>query len=115
MPKSPPPIDLDNTSDAQLLELLQQARRVLADRFFGRVEEWRAHARDAGYELIVTKLGAPIPAGRPIARAIAAKYRNPDNELETWAGRGRMPNWIDRKLKAGWKLEEFRIPTAGSC
>jgi DNA-binding protein H-NS len=31
--------------------------------------------------------------------SVAAKYRNPDNPAETWAGRGRMPLWLNEKLK----------------
>ena len=40
---------------------------------------------------------------------VAPKYRNPDNHIETWSGRGRLPRWLAAKLKAGKKLRDFEI------
>ena len=45
--------------------------------------------------------------------AVAAKYRNPDNPAETWAGRGLKPRWIAAALKTGKKLEDFSIDAPG--
>jgi DNA-binding protein H-NS len=42
-------------------------------------------------------------------RKVAPKYRNPANKSETWAGRGVRPRWLQSQLKAGHKMEEFRI------
>jgi DNA-binding protein H-NS len=42
-------------------------------------------------------------------RKIAAKYRNPANRSETWAGRGVRPRWLQAALKDGRSLEEFAI------
>lgn len=42
-------------------------------------------------------------------RKIPAKYVNPKNQAETWAGRGMYPKWLDRELKAGKKLEDFAV------
>ena len=41
--------------------------------------------------------------------AVAAKYRNPENPSETWAGRGLRPRWLAAALKSGKKLEDFAI------
>lgn len=38
-----------------------------------------------------------------------AKYRNPANHEETWAGRGMKPKWLTAALKGGKKLESFEI------
>lgn len=38
-----------------------------------------------------------------------AKYRNPQNQSETWAGRGRQPLWIAIALKSGATLESLAI------
>ena len=40
---------------------------------------------------------------------VAPKYRNPDNRLETWTGRGRQPRWLSTKLGKGSKLTDFAI------
>jgi DNA-binding protein H-NS len=42
-------------------------------------------------------------------RPVAAKYANPDDPTETWAGRGRKPKWLVAKLKAGDKMDRFLI------
>ena len=42
-------------------------------------------------------------------RKVAAKYRNPANKSETWAGRGARPRWLQAALKGGRKIEEFAI------
>lgn len=36
-----------------------------------------------------------------------AKYRNPADATQTWAGRGRQPTWLVAALKKGQKLESF--------
>jgi DNA-binding protein H-NS len=40
---------------------------------------------------------------------VAPKYRNPDNKMETWTGRGRQPRWLVAKLAKGGKLADFAI------
>jgi DNA-binding protein H-NS len=40
---------------------------------------------------------------------VAPKYRNPDNKMETWTGRGRQPRWLVAKLSKGGKLTDFTI------
>jgi len=51
--------------------------------------------------------------GRGGARGVvAAKYRNPENPSETWAGRGLAPRWLAAQLKAGKKKEDFLIAGA---
>jgi DNA-binding protein H-NS len=42
-------------------------------------------------------------------RKPSAKYINPENPDETWAGRGRKPLWLVAKLKKGAKLEHFSV------
>jgi DNA-binding protein H-NS len=44
--------------------------------------------------------------------AVAAKYRNPENPSETWAGRGLKPRWLALAIKSGKKQEDFLIAGA---
>ena len=37
------------------------------------------------------------------------KYANPDDQTDTWTGRGRKPNWLLARLKKGAKLSDFEI------
>jgi DNA-binding protein H-NS len=55
----------------------------------------------------LTRFGANSKRGR--MGKIPAKYRNPDNPSETWAGRGLKPRWLAAALKSGKKLEHFAI------
>lgn len=47
--------------------------------------------------------------GRGTRGKVAPKYRNPENPVETWAGRGLKPRWLAAALKSGKKLDDFVI------
>ena len=40
---------------------------------------------------------------------VLPKYRNPKNQSETWAGRGKQPRWLAAQLRSGKKLDDFLI------
>jgi DNA-binding protein H-NS len=40
---------------------------------------------------------------------VRPKYRNPENKIETWTGRGRMPVWMAAMVKKGKKPHDFLI------
>jgi hypothetical protein len=45
---------------------------------------------------------------------VLPKFRNPDQPSETWAGRGKKPRWLTKQLRAGPRLDDFRIePSRG--
>ncbi len=39
---------------------------------------------------------------------MVAKYRNPEDPLQTWTGKGRKPNWLAAKVEKGASLDQFR-------
>jgi DNA-binding protein H-NS len=43
------------------------------------------------------------------------KYRNPQTPSETWSGRGKQPRWLAAAIKAGRKIEDFKIGEAGGA
>lgn len=43
---------------------------------------------------------------------VYAKYRNPAEPSETWAGRGKKPRWLSAQLKSGKQIDDFRIDLA---
>jgi DNA-binding protein H-NS len=45
---------------------------------------------------------------RPYPRVLP-KYRNPQQPLEMWSGRGKKPRWMTKQLKSGRKMDDFRI------
>jgi DNA-binding protein H-NS len=40
---------------------------------------------------------------------VLPKYFNPQAPSQTWSGRGKRPRWLVAALKAGQKLDEFKI------
>ena len=40
---------------------------------------------------------------------VLPKFRNPDRPSETWAGRGKRPRWLREQLRAGKRMDDFRI------
>ena len=40
---------------------------------------------------------------------VLPKFRNPDKPSETWAGRGKRPRWLREQLRAGKRMDDFRI------
>jgi DNA-binding protein H-NS len=53
-------------------------------------------------------------AGRRPYPPVLPKYRNPTRPSETWAGRGRQPQWLTVQLESGKRIEDFRIDSAAA-
>lgn len=66
-------------------------------------------AREAGVSL--SDLFGDGAKAAPAKRQskVAAKYRNPNNQDQTWSGRGRQPLWLAALLAEGKQLEELAI------
>jgi DNA-binding protein H-NS len=61
--------------------------------------------------------GSLVPGRRQHSskgRKVAAKYQNPDNPSETWAGRGMRPRWLQAQLQQGRSVEDFAINGAAA-
>ena len=115
-------LEFENLSDDQLRELIQHARDTLSDRVTRRLDEFRLVAREAGFEISVTKIGegegrrgrrrrssnGGADTGDQRAQ-VAPKYRNPDNHSETWSGRGRKPRRVEDKVAGGKSLDDLLI------
>jgi DNA-binding protein H-NS len=58
-------------------------------------------------------LRAPVSDRRSYP-PVPPKYRNPDQPLETWAGRGKQPRWLVAQLRSGKRIDDFRIKKAAN-
>ena len=97
--------NLDSMSVDQLVTLGQEIDEELN----GKVLEQR---RTLESELAKLNRFHSISRGKSSAEArkpVAAKYRNPENPSETWAGRGLKPRWLKAALEAGKNLDDFLI------
>lgn len=65
----------------------------------------RAKAREAIIEL-AREHGIDLASlsNSPVRRT----YRDPDNQLNVWGGRGRPPAWVKQKLAAGYTLNDLQ-------
>jgi DNA-binding protein H-NS len=99
--------NLKSMSIDKLMKLKEQIDMVLGAKV---VEERRTLEQRLGN---LGRLTAGGPGRRRVGKgargAVAPKYRNPENPVETWAGRGLKPRWLSAALKAGKKIEDFSI------
>ena len=51
-------------------------------------------------------------SGRRSYPTVLPKYRNLDQPLETWAGRGKQPRSLVAQLRSGKRIDDFRIKKA---
>lgn len=102
----------DKMTVPELKELQLKVERAIVERQAGErnslKEKFKAMAEEAGLTL-VDVLGGSAGGRSTKGRPVAAKFANPANSSETWSGRGRKPNWMSAKLKAGSSMDDFRI------
>ncbi len=44
-----------------------------------------------------------------VRKPVEAKYKNPNDESQTWTGRGRKPAWVQAHLDEGFSLDDLAI------
>ncbi len=120
-------IDLNSLSAKELETLISQARKrkttLIKRKPIAVVRKKLATlAKAEGYSVAELFGGAASTAaprarkaprsakksGKPLGK-VAAKYRNPANAAETWAGRGKQPRWLAAETAKGKKVEDFLI------
>ncbi len=114
-------IDLDGMSLDALWELHEQLSSVLALRIEAEkreLEKRLAYLKRGPAAVVQNHLETESDSGAGRARRkyprVMAKYRNSAAPHETWSGRGKQPRWLVAAIKAGRKVEDFRIGQATS-
>jgi hypothetical protein len=90
---------LASMSVEALLSLRDNIGRVLAERTGELRRQLQRLGGGSSSSLTRSRFGGKI----------AAKYRDPDNAQNTWAGRGAIPRWMAEKIDDGAKREDFLI------
>ncbi len=101
-------IDLTKLS----LEELQALAQDIEVEVIGRREAERARVLSQMRELagsLGMTLEDVVRGEKGRGGAVAAKYRNPDNPVLTWSGRGKRPAWVNEALAAGKTLEDLAV------
>lgn len=116
--------DLSNCSLIELREIIAEASALITvkerEEKHALLEKFKADAQAAGFSLgeVMEAGAAEKPAkgtgGRKASGgSVPPKYRNPDNRLETWSGRGRQPVWFRERIEAGQSAESMLIGDDG--
>ncbi len=68
-----------------------------------------ATAHGLSVEEVLKNRGRSPTGERALGSKSPPKYRNPQNEDQTWTGKGRKPGWVLAALNQGQKLEDMAI------
>ena len=96
--------ELDRMSTDDLWSLHVEVSQLLQQRI--QQEKLRLEER-------LKQLQTPVSERRPYP-PVHPKYCNPDQPLETWAGRGKQPRWLVAQLRSGRRIDDFRIKKAAN-
>lgn len=115
-------IDIDKLNLRELTSLLvaaEKRKRFLSKRRSAALVRRQAIALAARHGYTIAELFGDQPAPQPTRRKrgasrkpskVVPKYRDPDNELNIWSGRGSMPRWLAKKIRFGKHPADFLIP-----
>jgi DNA-binding protein H-NS len=106
-------LSLKELNSKQLVELVNAAEKrkveLQSETLVRARERIQKLLNDEGLTLEAV-FGRRYATGRKGAKASAvAKFQNPKDSSQTWAGRGKRPLWLSAALKRGAKLEDFAI------
>ncbi|SNT70493.1 H-NS histone family protein [Psychrobacter sp. LV10R520-6] len=101
-------IDLDSLNVDELLAITENAQQLIAKK-----QHQNLYDAYVQFEKIAEESNSTISeilaAGEKLEKKRSIKYRNTDNNEETWTGRGRKPTWLVEALAAGRNIEDFAI------
>lgn len=101
-------IDLENLDVDELRAITENAQQLIAKK-----QHQRLYDAYMQFEKIAEESNSTIEeilkAGEKLEKKRSIKYRNSENEQETWTGRGRKPTWLIDALAAGKDLEDFAV------
>ena len=102
------PINLDNLNVDELRAITENAQQLISQK-----QHQSLHDAYVQFEKIAKECGSSIreilKAGESLEKKRSIKYRNTEDNQETWTGRGRKPTWLVEALSAGKNLEDFAI------
>ncbi len=104
--------DISNLTVAELQHLTNEAEAL--------IEAKKEQELDAAYQQVLqiaSDNGVSIEelmargtkSAKSTRKPVAPRYRNPNNQQETWTGRGKQPRWLAAKIAEGASLDSFLI------
>ena len=89
-------------------EVLKEWRQAIDSELRKRESRERADARKKIKELADTH-GIDLASLAAASGKHEPKYRNPNDQFQSWSGVGRKPKWVEQWLAEGKALEELEI------
>jgi DNA-binding protein H-NS len=103
-------IDLQSMSRKELEKHKSDVEKALQKLAKDELKAAKKAAEEAvakfGYTLAEIASGNGKAAAKPSA---APKYANPEDNAQTWSGRGRQPQWYKAAISAGKTPEEMEV------
>lgn len=105
-------IDLNSMSLDELKKLQKDVNKAVGGYQDKQRKEALAAAEAAAREMGFTLAELTGLPSKKTKSVTPPKYRHPKNTEQTWAGRGRQPEWMKDALENGHSKDEFLITTA---
>jgi DNA-binding protein H-NS len=107
-------MDFAPMSIDELWKLLETVDAVLAKKIAAEMIALERYLRRLSPAADIVQRGSQKPSkaadtGRRPYPPVLPKYRNPTRPSQTWAGRGKQPQWLTVQLESGKRIEDFRI------
>jgi DNA-binding protein H-NS len=103
-------VDLSKLSIPELEALEQDVRAEIVNRREAEKQRVLDQIRELASSIGMTPeqlLGRGARAGA--AKAVAPRYRHPEDSTLTWSGRGKRPSWVNDWVAAGKSLDDLEV------
>lgn len=101
-------VDLSKLTIEEMQELAREIENEIVTRREAERERVLQQMRDLAGSLGMTLEDfLRQERGRGTGRAVAVKYRHPEDSSLTWSGRGKRPNWVNDYLASGKSLADL--------
>ena len=102
--------EIHNKSQDELLAIIAEAQIQLEAIKRSKHKEVIAQIKELAASIGVTvEIHEDTKQASKNAAIVKAKYRNPDNQSQTWTGRGMAPKWLKALMDQGHDKSEFLI------
>ena len=108
-------IDLSALGIEELQTVIADAQRLIKTKKKSHLKNARSQlekvAADYGFTLEEMVSGKTNSDSAPakVRKPVEIRYRNPNDEQETWTGRGKQPRWLAAALASGKSLADFLV------
>ena len=102
-----PVVPLDNLTISELGRLKEDIDLAIIDRRQSELMDLRYKIDDLidSSEFTLQE----VLDARPVRKPVQPKYRNPNDNEQTWTGRGRKPRWVEECINNGINLTDLLI------